>query len=460
MTSKAHDLAESERSPLTHRQYLALAAPLIVSGLSTPILGAVDTAVVGRMADPSYIGGVAVGSLIFNTMYWLLGFLRVSTTGFTAQAHGAGNQTETALVFFRPLFIAFVCGLVFIVLQYPILQAALSLINAGEGVTGHATAYFSIRIWGAPFTLMCYVVVGWLMGMGEVKWSLAAQIFMNVLNIVLDLVFVLGLGLGVKGVAYATLISEICAVLFGGAIIFHGKRLSLAALKTNMLLEAASLKRMLIVNRDLFFRTVCLLTMTGIFTAVGAMFGEVTLAANAVLFQIQYIMAYFFGGLANASSIVIGRAIGGNNHRLFRRAFTLSAQWGFAAAVILALCIFFFGKQFISLFTDIDEVKVVAEQFAIWMMIFPFAGFWGLQLEGVFSGATEARGIRNSMFLALLVFLPAVWLLVPAYGNHGIWLSFILFSFSRSLFLSLFIPKLARSRLTFTNHLTIIIKIN
>ncbi|WP_347553172.1 MATE family efflux transporter (plasmid) [Pseudalkalibacillus hwajinpoensis] len=430
----------------SHREYLVIALPLIISGISTPILGAVDTAVVGRIPDPASIGGVAVGAVIFNTMYWLLGFLRVSTSGFTAQAEGAKNQNEMILSLLRPMILAILFGMFFIILKGPISTIALSLIGGSEEVSSFASTYFSIRIWGAPFILLSYVIIGWLIGMGKVRLALATQIWMNVSNIILDLVFVLELGMGVKGVAYATLIAEVSAVVLGTWLLYLTNKERIAHIKLSMLLEKEPILKMMKMNRDLFLRTLCLLTMTILFTSIGASMGEVTLAANAILLQIQYIIAYLFGGFANASSILVGRGIGKSNLFLYKRAFTLSAQWGFASAILLSLSVFIFGESIVSLFTTITEVKAVSEDFLVWMLVFPIVGFWGLQLEGIFSGATEAKSIRDSIALALIVFIMALWLFIPLYQNHGLWLAFIAFSLSRSLFLSLFVPKLTREK--------------
>ncbi|WP_436374521.1 MATE family efflux transporter [Cytobacillus sp. BC1816] len=435
-------------SSCSHREYLVLAIPLIISGISTPILGAVDTAVVGRIPDPASIGGVAIGAVIFNTMYWLLGFLRVSTSGFTAQAEGANNQNEMVLSLLRPMILAILFGLFFIILQGPILAIALSLIGGSEAVSFFASSYFSVRIWGAPFILLSYVIIGWLIGMGKVRLALATQIWMNALNIILDLVFVLELGMGVKGVAFATLIAEISAVVLGAWLLYLTNREKLANIKLSMLLETGPILKMMKVNRDLFLRTVCLLTMTLIFTSIGASMGEVTLAANAILLQIHYIIAYLFGGFANASSILVGRAIGGVNFFLYKRAYTLSAQWGLGSAILLSLSVLIFGESIIASFTTITEVKAMSEDFLVWMLVFPIFGFWGLQLEGIFSGATEAKSIRDSIGLSLIIFLIALWVLVPHYENHGLWIAFVVFSLFRSFFLSLFIPKLTRKKFT------------
>ncbi|MFC4322226.1 MATE family efflux transporter [Litchfieldia salsa] len=435
---------QNNNTEITHKSYLLLAFPLIISGLSTPILGAVDTAVVGRLAEPSMIGGVAIGALIFNIMYWLFGFLRVSTTSFTAQAEGSKNVNERSLSFFRPLSIAIVMGFFFILVQYPILHVTVSMMGTSESVADQVKDYFYIRIWGAPFTLASYVLIGWMMGMSKVRETLYIQLFMNGLNIILDILFVIGLGYGVKGVASATLISEISAVIFAFILISRGGYINFSPALLRSIFDPVPFVKMIKMNRDLFLRTVCLLTMTFLFTREGARMGEVTLAANAILLQIQYILAYFFGGLANASSILIGRAFGEKNTRLFSRVITLSAQWGFITATILALTLLSMNQDIVGLFTTITEVRDTSIQFFIWMIVFPFVGFWGLQLEGIFSGAARAKEIRNSIALALIVFLISLWGLTPYFGNHGLWIAFILFSFSRSMFLWMFVPKLTR----------------
>lgn len=436
----------NKNSKITNNSmYLKLAVPLIISGVSTPILGAVDTAVVGRMTDPSYIGGVAIGTVIFNTMYWLLGFLRVSTSGFTAQAEGANNEKEIVLSLLRPMIIAILCGLLFILFQKPILNISLTLMGGSDAVLSSAETYFSIRIWGAPFILLSYTIIGWLIGLGKVGLSLTTQIAMNLLNIVLDILFVLVFNMGVAGVAYATVISEISVILTAIIFVIFHQRARIKAISFHLLLDRRSLVHMFQVNRDLFLRTICLLTMTFTFTSISASMGESILAANAIMLQIQYIMAYFFGGFANASSILVGRAIGKKHIDTYKLAFTYSAKWGLFSAFLMSLTIFLFGNHILNFFTTIEEVQAIASQLLIWMIIFPFTGFWGLQLEGIFSGATEATAIRNSILLALLVFFITMAIFIPSYSYHGVWLAFVLFSLSRSFFLSLSIKKLTKN---------------
>ncbi len=426
----------------THREYLILAFPLILSGVSTPLLGVVDTAVVGRIQDPTALGGVAIAAVIFNTMYWLLGFLRVTTSGFTSQADGAKNEEGIMLALYRPMIIAILMGLLFILFQKPIIHLSLLLMGGNSATNALAETYFLIRIWGAPFILLSYVAIGWLVGLGKVKMSLFLQIGMNLLNIVLDIVFVLFLHMGVAGVAYATLIAEVSSVIVGMFLIFQTNKSRFFIPSLSALIKKDTLIQMFLVNRDHFLRTLCLVTMTGILTSKGASMGELTLAANAILLQIQYVMAYLFGGFANASSILVGRAFGGKNSSLYFRALSLSATWGGATAICLSLLTILFGDFIVSLFTTIHEVRDTTHVFLFWMFLFPLVGFWGLQLEGIFSGATDAKSVRNSIFIALLVFLAAIVGLVPVSGNHGVWMAFILFSLSRSVFLSLYVKKL------------------
>ncbi|KAE8558015.1 MATE family efflux transporter, partial [Paenibacillus polymyxa] len=290
----------------SHRAYLALAIPLIISTITTPLLGAVDTAVIGHLSHSAYLGGVAVGTLIFNTLYWLFGFLRVSTSAFTAQAAGAQNNDQGIAALMRPLAIALLISAVFIVLQKPILLASLQLIHPAQDVAEQAAIYFNIRIWGAPLTLVNYVLLGWLMGLSRVKATLFLQISMNVINMLLAIVFTQVMHWNVAGVASATLIAEALACVLGLVLVFRspiwrewkrsGKR------NWREWFGASELKSVMATNLDLIIRTACLLTMFNLFTARSASFGTDQLAANAILLQIHYIMAYFFDGFANASS--------------------------------------------------------------------------------------------------------------------------------------------------------------
>lgn len=430
---------------LTNKQYMLLALPIIISQMTTPLLGAVDTAVVGHLPNPVFIGGVAVGSLIFNTLYWVLGFLRVSTSGFTSQAHGANNHDELLYSLLRPMLIAMVIGVLFILLQEPIKWAALKTINPTSGVADQAALYYDIRIWGAPFALMSYVILGWLIGSSNVKLTLYLQIGMNILNIVLDILFVTSLNMGVAGVAVASLIAEVGVTIAGIFILIKLKlvnRTSIRLIKN--IFEKSIFVKMIKVNGDLLIRSICLLTVYTLFTSKGAQMGEVELAANAILFQLHFIMAYCLGGLGNASSILVGRAIGANNVTMYAETLKLSAKWGMLSGIFLSLLLFICSSFIYPIFTSIEHVIQYIMQYQGWLLLFPIVGYWGIILNGVFSGATEAAQIRNSMFIAMVIFIVFVYVLTPTYGNHGLWLSFTIFTLFRSLVLGYYLPKLQK----------------
>lgn len=425
-----------------HKVFLALAIPLTISSLATPLLGVVDTAIMGRLPQASYIGGVSIAVLIFNTLYWSLGFLRVSTSGFSAQACGIRDKPSITLSLVRPMIIALLVGMLIIVFQWPIKTVAFALMAPSESVEMIAQDYYNIRIWGAPFTLVNYVISGWLLGMAKVKLSLLLQVFMNMINIVLALVFVLVLGWDAQGVAAATLISEISIAVLGLVVVLKTKMISLGGLNSAVLLEPVALIKMMKVNRDLFIRTICLLTVFNFFAFYGIRYGETVLAANAVLMQLHYVIAYFLSGFANASTVFVGKAIGEKNPELYFKTITITAIWGTLTAIALSLSVILFRQPLIVLFTTLADVQQVSDIYIYWVAAFPLVAVWGLQLYGIFSGATVSVPIRNSMIYSLIVYLVVLWLGVPNLGNHGVWLAFIVFSLGRSLFLWAYLPKL------------------
>ncbi|MBO1515315.1 MATE family efflux transporter [Metabacillus bambusae] len=427
---------------MNHRAYLTLAIPLTISTMTTPLLGAVDTAVVGQLPDPAYIGGVAVGTLIFNTLYWVFGFLRVSTSAFAAQANGASDPAQGVLALSRPFLIAVIVGMCFILLQWPIEYAALTLIAPDSDVSKFAVEYFRIRIWGAPFTLMNYVILGWLMGMAKIKESLFLQVLMNVLNMILAILFVHVFSFAVKGVATATLMAEIIAFVLGLLIVMKASSFEWKMPSIQTLIDTQSMKKMFNGNKDLFIRTICLLVVINMFTAKGASFGTEFLAANAVLFQIHYIMAYFFDGFANASSILVGKAVGSNDKKLYKKTLSLSRQWSVITAFIIASIYGLFQEKIIELFTSLPSVIELSTTYGAWLMIYPFAACFGLVIYGVFTGATEITPVRNSMIYAMIIYIIIQITVTPIWHNHGLWLAFIVYTIGRSGFLVLYTPRL------------------
>jgi len=437
---------------VNHRAYLALAIPLTISTMTTPLLGAVDTAVVGQLANPAYIGGVAVGSLIFSTLYWLFGFLRVSTSAFAAQANGAQNEEQGVLAFLRPFLLAIIVGLCFIALQWPIIQSALWIISPAADVREYAADYFHIRIWGAPFTLMNYVILGWLMGMAKMKEALSLQILINVLNMILALILVHAFSFAVKGVAAATLISELTAFVLGALIILKHTSNGFRMPSIQQVMDTRAVKKMFHVNKDLFIRTICLLVVINMFTAKGASFGTEQLAANAILFQIHYIMAYLFDGFANASSILVGRSVGANDRALYDKTLTLSRQWAVVMACVIAAGYFFFKVPILSLFTNLPQLLDVTLQYANWLVLYPFAACFGLVIYGVFTGATEIAPVRNSMLFAMILFVAVQAAVIPLWHNHGLWFAFIIYTVGRSGFLMMYKSKLDQKLFLHDKH--------
>lgn len=427
-----------------HKKFMALAVPLTIATLTTPLLGVVDTAIMGRLPQAAYIGGVSIAVLIFNTLYWVLGFLRVSTSGFSAQASGTGDKQKITLALLRPMVIAVSLGMLIVALQWPIKEIAFALLAPNETVGAIASAYYDIRVWSAPFTLGNYVVVGWLMGMAKVKLSLALQVFMNVLNMLLAVLFVAGFGLAAEGVAAATLIAEIAAAIVSAVILLRTGAIDLQQLSVKLVIDPAAFIQMMKVNRDLFIRTACLLAVYNCLAAYGLRYGDTILAANAVLMQLHFVMAYFLSGFANAGTVLVGQAVGEKNEGLYVGTVRLTAFWGGVTAILLTAIVLLFKMPLIAMFTTIVEVQQAALQYIFWIALFPPAAFWGLELYGVFVGATLAAPVRNSLVFSLITFFICLWLAVPGMGNHGIWLAFTVFSLGRSVFLWIYLPGLDR----------------
>ncbi|WP_392551640.1 MATE family efflux transporter [Orbus wheelerorum] len=426
----------------TFKNYLALVLPFIISTITTPLLGIVDTALVGHLPNPAFIAGIAVGAVIFNTLYWLFGFLRVSTTGFAAQALDDPLQLRASLI--RPIFIAIALGVIFILLQKPIFNGAMLLIKPNAQVQHHADNYFTILIWGAPFVLVNYVFVGWLMGMTKIKAVLFLQVLINFLNIILAIIFVWGCHWDVKGVALASLSAQIICTLLGVWFIYIYLPKTLNKPDLKAMLSWQSLKSVILVNTNLMIRTICLLIVTNHFISIGSSFNTETLAANAVLFQIHYLMAYLFDGFANASSVFSGKAKGTKDIRLYN----LTLRWSLWACIICPVILitiwFGFDTAIIKLLTNQQVIIDLCIKYQYWLIIFPVVVAGGLIYYGVFSGISYTSSIRDSMILALIVWLIAQYWFVPMWGNNGLWLSYILFSLARTLFLLIWLPNSKR----------------
>jgi MATE family multidrug resistance protein len=422
-----------------------LAGPIMIANLSTPLLGAVDTAVVGHLPDPAYIGGVALGSMIFSFLFWGFGFLRMGTTGFSAQAFGSGDATELRATLARPLLLALGLGVVLILLRAPIEGAALSLVEASAEVEGLAAAYTGIRIWSAPAALVNYALLGWLLGTQRARAALALQVALNGINIVLDLIFVVGLGWGVEGVAAASVLAEVLAALGGLVLVRRALGATEGAWTWARIVRRDRLIALMRVNADILVRTLALVAAFAYFTARGAAMGDVTLAANAILMQLQTFMAYGLDGFSHAAEILAGGALGARDRTAFRQAVRVSGAWALAMALALAVLLWVFGPFLVGLFTNLGEVQAAAVDYLPWLVASPIVSVWGFLLDGIFIGTTRTAEMRNGMIVSLAAFLLGCWLLIPALGNHGLWLALMVFMTARGLTLGLCYPRLERS---------------
>ena len=428
-----------------NRDVWHLAAPIILSNVSVPLLGAVDTAVVGHLPGAHYIGGVAVGSLIFSFVYWGFGFLRMGTGGLTAQAFGAGNADEVRSVFARAALLAGLLGLAVVALQWPLGELALTLVNASSDVEQLADQYYYIRIWGAPAALLNYAMVGWFIGIRDARSALIMQVAMNGTNILLDLWFVIGLGLGVAGVAWATLISEVGAIFIGALLLRRNLKRIGGTWRRESILARAPLVRLLVVNRDIFIRTLGLQLSFATFTAIGARMGDAALAANAVLMIFQSIMAYALDGFAHAAEALAGGYLGARDRAKFRHAVKVSSMWALAFAAFFTLVYLMFGGLIIDTITNIPDIRMLAREYLIWTVISPLISVWSFQLDGIFIGATRTADMRNAMLQSVVIYVAALAILVPAYGNHGLWAALMVLMVARAITLGLRYPALERS---------------
>lgn len=433
-------------SRVTNARIWAISWPIILSNATVPILGAVDTAVVGQLGQAAPIGAVGLGAIVLASVYWIFGFLRMGTSGLAAQAHGAGDAVERAAILHRALMIGLGMGLVIMAAQGALFWTALGLAPASDQVEALARDYLEIRIWGAPATIALYAINGWLIAVERTRAVLFLQLWINGVNAVLDLWFVLGLGWGVEGVAGATLAAETSGLAFGlwlcraafGAVL----RPALARLS-----DRAALGRMLAVNGGIMLRTVLLQGAFTSFLFLSAGFGDRTLAANQVLMQFLSITAYALDGFAFAAETLVGQAVGARSRDDLERAARLSFRWGLGGSLILGAAFGLGGPVLIDLMATAPDVRAEARHFLPWVALAPVIGIASWMYDGIFIGATQTRAMVISVAISVAVYALAVALLPPRLGNHGLWAALMLLNAMRGLTAGLIWPRLRR-RLT------------
>ena len=428
---------------ITHRRVLSIALPIVISNATVPILGAVDTGVIGQLGGAAPIGAVGIGAIILGALYWIFGFLRMGTVGLTSQALGGGDAQEVRALFFRSAGIGLLAGLGFITFQIPIFAAAFWIAPASAEVESLARTYMSIRVWSAPAAIAIYGLSGWLIAQERTRAVLMIQLFMNVTNIILDFWFVLGLGLGVEGVAVATLIAEWGGLVLGLYLcrqVFHGLALSF----WQQIVNRRRVIYMMQVNGDILIRSVLLQAGFVSFLFFGAELGDVTLAANQVLLQFVYLASYAMDGFVFAAESLVGQAMGARAVAQLRRGASVTAVWAFGSAFVLAAGFWIVGPFVIDVMAKDPAVQQAARAYLPHMVAAPLLGALAWMLDGVFIGATRTKDMRNMMILSFLGYCALVLLLLPNFGNHGLWMAMNGFFILRGVSLALRYPALER----------------
>ncbi|MFU1477457.1 MATE family efflux transporter [Roseovarius sp. C7] len=429
---------------ITHGRVFRIAFPIVLSNATVPILGAVDTGVVGQLGDPVPIGAVGVGAVVLTAIYWIFGFLRMGTTGLTSQAQGAGRSGEVAALLTRALMIGLVAGITVAALQIWIFAGAFRISPASAEVEAMARDYMQIRIWSAPAVIALYGITGWLVALERTGAVLVLQIWMNGLNIVLDLWFVLGLGWGVEGVAIATFMAEWSGLALGFWLCREAFRVP-AWRDWARVFDAEALTNMARVNFDILLRSLMLQVIFVSFLLLGGRFDDVTLAANQVLLQFLNITAYAMDGFAFAAEALVGQAMGARNAARLRRGALVTTHWALGTNVLLAAGFALAGGLLIDLMTTAPMVRDAARDYLPYMVAAPVLGVAAWMLDGIFIGATRGADMRNMMALSLVAYVVSALTLVPWLGNHGLWLALLISFVARGVTLGLRYPALERA---------------
>ena len=427
---------------------LALAWPIVVANSAVPLLGLVDTAVIGNTGTVQGLGAIALGAIIFNFAYWSFGFLRMGTTGFTAQASGAGDEPEVRATLARALLLAAGIGLVLVALQRPIIDVALRLLGATPDVEALTRDYFGARIWGAPASLGIFALLGTFVGLGHTGLLLRTQILLNGLNIVLDVLFAGVLGWGVRGIALGTAIAEWTTLLVALSLAYRLVRERRADAEPlwpwDRVMDAAKARKTLGANADIMVRTLSLLGGFAWFTSQGARFGDTMLAANHVLLQLVSASAYLLDGYAHATEVLVGRAVGARARAAFDGAVRSASELAGMTALVLTTLVWVAGPWVISLLTAHEPVRAAAGAYLPYAAVYVLLSFAAFQLDGIFIGATRTRDMRNAGVVSLGAFLAASWLLIPGWANTGLWIAFVIYVVTRGVTLFVRMPPLRR----------------
>lgn len=411
----------------TSQRILHIAIPSIISNITVPLLGLIDVTIVGHLGSASYIGAIAVGGMLFNMIYWIFGFLRMGTSGLTAQAYGAHDLKEVTRILLRSTGISLMLALALLILQYPIRLIAFELIDTSAEVQQLATLYFHICIWGAPATLGLYSFSGWFIGMQNSRFPMFIAITQNIVNIVASLLFVFVFGMKVEGVALGTLIAQYAGLFMAYLLWLRYYRPLRKYISRKQLFTHDAMKRLFQVNRDIFLRTLCLVAVTVFFTSTGAAFGDVVLAVNTLLMQLFTLFSYIMDGFAYAGEALTGKYIGAGNRQELQRTIRHLFGWGIALSLAFTLLYGIGGKEFLGLLTNEQSVISASGDYFYWVLAIPLAGFAAFLLDGICIGATSTHIMLKAMVVASGSFFLIYYSLHNVLHNHALWLGFIVY---------------------------------
>ncbi len=417
----------------------------MISNAAAPLLALVDTAIIGRLPEPHFLGAVAVGGMVMTFVVNAFNFLRMSTGGLTAQAAGADDWPELAAVLVRALILSIACGLLLVALQLPILNVARALVDGSDAVERLTGTYFLTRVWGSPAALANFVLVGWLLGNGRAVTTLVLQLVLNGLNAALSIWFVLGLEWGVFGVALASVLAEYTAMFLGLGAAWRVGAGRWSVLQASVVARLESFRRLMTLNANIFLRTCMLLIAFSYFTARGASQGDVILAANTVLLQFFMFIGLALDAFADAAEVQVGRTFGSNDRPGFVRAVVITGFWSLVASLGFASAYVLGGGLIIDTLTTLEEVRLTARNYLPWAAVLPIAAALAFSFDGVYLGATRADIMRNATAIAAAGYFLSVWSMMAIWGNHGLWLAMIVFMLLRTVTLGLALPKLYAS---------------
>ncbi|MEM7529912.1 MAG: MATE family efflux transporter [Pseudomonadota bacterium] len=433
---------------LSYGRVFAIALPVVLSNALLPLQGAIDTAIIGNLGDTTLLAGIALGAGAIPLIFSSLNFLQIGVSGTTAQALGAGNTTRVANTLLRALLIAWLCAGVLILLQVPLVAAVLALFEASDAVEAAAGSYVEIRLWGAPFELANFALIGWFAGQERTRRLFELQLVLSLTNIALTASFVLGFGMGIEGVALGTVLGHLAALLFG---LWHVRARLREILPAGWrperarLLDTGELSALLRLNRDLFIRTIMLTLSFAWVTRLSSQQGDVLLATNGILFEFLVVSTAGLDGFAIAAETLVGQAIGARSAQRLRRAILLSSVAAGLLALLFALLMAIFAMDIVHLFTTVEEVRSAATHYFLWAALIPLAGVAAFQLDGIFVGAAAGPAMRNTMITVAVVFLPVGTLLTEAFGNHGLWAAVWFMLLLRAVLLAWRLPRLIAS---------------